>query len=125
MSDADEARAELLAFAERLAKARGITLADGPARATVEEAPDHPRYPWRAEAHITGCAVRGRWLLGETCDGDAGVWSYGTTPEAAVAGALEAWRARLRYHCAAAEGKALDAATEAARWRRLCAEVGA
>jgi hypothetical protein len=47
------------------------------------------------------------------------------TPQDAVAGAVEAWRAAARWQRDDAERAAEDARERADGWRRLCAEVGA
>lgn len=122
MTPVDEARAELLAFAERLHRARGLSRLDGPPTAAVAR----DGFGWRATAHLLGRRLR----LADACiagveDGAAGAWGHGATPEAAVAAAIEAWRENARWRREEAERAEASAREAAEGWRRLCAEVGA
>lgn len=119
---AEVARAELLAFAERLHRARGLSRLDG----TPSVAVDYDGARWRATAHLLGRVVSvptGAWS--GTDDGAAGVYGSGETPAAAVASAVNAWRIVLRGHRDDHIATAEDAAIRAREWRRICAEVGA
>lgn len=121
MSDADEARAELLAFAERLHRARGLSRLDG----TPSVAVDYDGQRWRATAHLLGRRVTADVGVSGVEDGAAGAYGHGDTPHRAVANAVEAWRAAARWQREDAERAAEDAAIRAREWRRICAEVGA
>lgn len=119
---ADEARAELLAFARRLHRACGLRDSDGTPSATVAR----DGFGWRATAHLLGRRLR----LADACiagveDGAAGAWGHGATPEDAIAAAIEAWRENARWRRAEAERAETNAREVADGWRRLCAEVGA
>ncbi len=118
---ANEARAELLAFARRLHRALGLRTLDGTQHAEVA----HDGLRWRATAHLTGCVVRGITGALSGCeDGDAGVWGSGETPAAAVASAINAWRVAMRWRREEAERAEANARERAEGWRRICAEVG-
>ena len=69
MSDADEARAELLAFAERLHRARGLSRLDG----TPSVGLSHDGGMWRATTHLLGRRVAGDVGTAGVGDGAAGV----------------------------------------------------
>jgi len=118
---AEVARAELLAFAERLHRARGLSRLDG----TPSVAVDYDGVRWRATAHLLGRRVAGDVGVSGVEDGAAGAYGHGDRPHRAVANAVEAWRTAARWqredHIATAE----DAAIRAREWRRICAEVGA
>ena len=119
---AEVARAELLAFAERLHRARGLSHLDGTPSATVT----HDGRRWWATAHLLGRVVHvptGAWA--GTDDGAAGAYGSGPTPPHAVASAVNAWRIVLRNHREDAERAERSAREHAAAWRRICAEVGA
>lgn len=118
---AEVARAELLAFAERLHRARGLSRLDG----TPSVAVDYDGQRWRATAHLLGRRVTADVGVSGVEDGAAGAYGYGVTPQDAVAGAVEAWRAAARWQREDAERAAEDARERADGWRRLCAEVGA
>ena len=118
---AEVARAELLAFAERLHRARGLSRLDG----TPSVAVDYDGARWRATAHLLGRRVTGEVVVSGVEDGAAGAYGSGPTPPHAVAGALNAWRIALRNHREDAERAEADAREHAAAWRRICAEVGA
>lgn len=121
MTPADEARAELLAFAERLHRACGLRTIDGAPSATVTCV----GCSWLATAHLLGRCVVGDGGASGCEDGDAGVWAYGQTPAAAAAFAIGAWRESVRRRRANAERAEASAREAADDWRRLCAEVGA
>jgi hypothetical protein len=119
---AEVARAELLAFAERLHRARGLSRLDGTPSVAVKN--DGER--WWATAHLLGRVVSvptGAWS--GTDDGAAGVYGSGPTPPHAVACAVNAWRIVLRNHREDAERAEASAREAAEGWRRICAEVGA
>lgn len=121
MSGADEARAELLAFAERMRRACGLRASDGAPSAEVKCV----GRSWLATAHLLGRPVVGNGDASGCEDGDAGVWAYGPTPEGAAANAVGAWRASVRRRCADAERVEANARETADGYRRICAEVGA
>ena len=118
---AEVARAELLAFARRLHRARGLRTLDGTQHAEVVPHGDG----WRATAHVLGRRVVGDGGDSGVEDGDAGVWCNGWTPGSAAAGAIEAWREAARRRREDAERAEASAREAAEGWRRLCAEVGA
>ena len=118
---AEVARAELLAFAERLHRARGLSRLDGTPSVGVTPHGDG----WRATAHLLGRRVTGDVGVSGVEDGAAGAYGHGDRPHRAVANAVEAWREEMRYQLAAADRAADDAREHAAAWRRICAEVGA
>ena len=121
MSDADEARAELLAFAERLHRARGLSRLDG----TPSVGLTHDGGMWRATAHLLGRRVAGDVGTSGVGDGAAGAYGHGDRPHRAVANAIKAWRTAARWQREDAERTAEDAAIRAREWRRICAEMGA
>ncbi len=118
---AEVARAELLAFAERLHRARGLSRLDGTPSVVV----DYDGQRWRATAHLLGRRVTGAVGVSGVEDGAAGAYGHAATPGAAVAAAIGAWRAAVRQRRDEAERVAEDARETADGWRRLCAEVGA
>lgn len=118
---AEVARAELLAFAERLHRARGLSRLDG----TPSVAVDYDGQRWRATAHLLGRRVTADVGVSGVEDGAAGAYGYGVTPRDAVNRAVEAWRAAMRAHREDAARAADSAADHHDDWRRICAEVGA
>ena len=123
MSDATNARARLLAFAQRIADARGLLPTDM-RRLSADVVRLRSGYlrggEWRATAHITGAAVH---IFGHsqasTCDGDAGVYAHGSTPSAAVDEAINEWRRAMAGHLATVEREARAVAKNAENWRRI------
>ena len=80
----EEARAELLTFAQRLHRAIGMKETDGTPSATVT----HDGKVWRAEAHVLGRRGYGVVCSSGVEDGAAGAYGYGDRAHRAVMNAI-------------------------------------